>query len=92
MNGRRADIIYVESVLLIGGVIAITALIIWVGRKLLAISIPFACAFLLYAATAIPNITPPRIAPSQNACVSYLKVALGFIVIFIMGFAGSVFR
>lgn len=62
-----------ESVLLAGGVIMITGLIIWIGWKRLAIAVPCACGFLLFAFIAIPNVLPPRIAPAQNACVSYLK-------------------
>jgi hypothetical protein len=55
-----------------GGALGVAVLILLFGRKRLAIALPCAIAFIVYASIAIPNILPPRTVAARNACVANL--------------------
>ena len=57
------------------GIIAlgVSAVSLWLGRKMLVVVVPVVIAFLLYAAIAIPGFLPARPSSLRNACVANLR-------------------
>jgi hypothetical protein len=51
----------------------ITAAIVWVGRRRLALSVPCAFVFLLWAVLSLPGLIPARSESQRAACVNNLK-------------------
>jgi hypothetical protein len=61
------------QILLSCGALCAAAIFIWIQRRRLAIAIPCALIFLIFAAAAIPGFIPARTIAHRNTCINNLK-------------------